>query len=438
MSEATETRKPSSILTVGFASLIGTSIEWYDFFIFASAAALVFPGLFFPKLDAFTALLGSFGIFWVGFLGRPIGGIIFGHFGDRIGRKTMLVLTLTIMGLATFLVGVAPTFSSLGYWAAILLVILRLCQGIAVGGEWGGAVLMATEHAPANRRGFFGSWPQVGVPVGLILSSLLFSWVSGRADFIAFSWRIPFLLSIILVAVGLFVRLSVQETPDFERVKRNQDVVKMPIITVLAQHWKTVLLAAGAFFVVNGSFYLYVTQIVSYGKVNLHVPASVLFNATLVGAIVSFFVLPLAGAISDRIGRRPIFLVGAVLTLVLAFPIYALIDTRSPLLIVLAVSIGQFSLSLMYGPQAALFSEMFGTNVRYSGASLGYQGASILAGGLAPTIATILLQFSGGASWPIAVYLMVMAVITLVSVYFIAETRPVAVPEITGGVATGD
>ena len=432
MSEITEPRKHSSIVQVGIASLIGTSIEWYDFFIFGSAAALVFPSLFFPKIDPFAAQLGSYGIFWVGFLGRPIGGVIFGHFGDKIGRKTMLVLTLMMMGIATFLVGLLPTFSTLGYLAPILLVLLRLCQGVAVGGEWGGAVLLATEHAPASRRGFFGSWPQAGVPVGVILSSVLFSWLTtsySKADFLNIGWRIPFLLSIILVGIGLFVRLSIQETPAFERVKQTQTVVRMPVLTVLANNWKTVLLAAGAFFVVNGSFYLYITQIVSYGTTTLKLPASIFFNATLVGAVVSLFVLPLAGSISDRIGRRPIYLAGAVLTLVLAFPIYALVDTRSPLLILLALCVGQFGLSMMYGPQAAFFSELFDANTRYSGASLGYQLASVLAGGLAPTIATALLKFSNGASWSVALYLMAMAVITLVSVYFAVETRPAVTAE---------
>lgn len=432
MSEITESRKQSSMVRVGIASLVGTSIEWYDFFIFGSAAALVFPGLFFPKIDPFAAQLGSYGIFWVGFLGRPIGGIIFGHYGDKIGRKTMLVLTLMMMGIATFLVGLLPTFNTLGYFAPILLVLLRLLQGVAVGGEWGGAVLLATEHAPASRRGFFGSWPQMGVPVGVILSSVLFSWLTSsfsQTDFLNIGWRIPFLLSIVLVAIGLFVRLSIQETPDFERIKQSGTVVRMPVLTVLSQHWKTVLLAAGAFFVVNGSFYLFITQIVSYGTTALKLPASVFFNATLVSALVSLFLLPLAGSISDRIGRRPIYLAGAVLTLLLAFPIYALVDTRSPLLILLALCLGEVGLSMMYGPQAAFFSELFGANVRYSGASLGYQLASVLAGGLAPTIATALLKLSNGGSWSVALYLVGMSIITLVSVYLAAETRPRAATE---------
>jgi len=441
MSDIAEPRRQSSIVKVAVASLIGTSIEWYDFFIYGSAAALVFPTLFFPKSDAFVGLLASYAIFWIGFLGRPIGGLIFGHYGDKLGRKTMLVLTLVIMGTATFLIGVLPTYNQVGFLAALMLLILRLCQGIAVGGEWGGAVLMATEHAPSRLRGFFGSWPQIGVPVGLILANVLFSVltttysVGGKLgpDFLSFGWRIPFLLSVILVGVGLYVRLSITETPDFERVKSSEGgVLRRPVLTVLSQNWKTILLAGGAFFVVNGSFYLYVTQIVSYGagpNSVLKLPASVFFNAILVGSVVSLIVLPLAGWISDRIGRRPIYLAGAALTFVLAFPIYMLVDTKDPLLIILALCLGQFALSMMYGPQAAMFSEMFGANVRYSGASIGYQGVTIFAGGLAPFVATFLLQFSGKQSWVLALYLMGMATITLVSIFLIAETRHVEMAE---------
>jgi MHS family shikimate/dehydroshikimate transporter-like MFS transporter len=444
MSETQVSTRNSPIVQVAAASLIGTSIEWYDFFIYGSAAALVFPTLFFPKSDVFVGLLYSYAIFWIGFLGRPIGGLIFGHYGDKIGRKTMLVLTLVIMGLATTLIGVLPTFSQVGLLGALMLLVLRLCQGIAVGGEWGGAVLMATEHAPSRLRGFFGSWPQIGVPVGLILANVIFSVLTTSmrvgeklsADFFAYGWRIPFLLSIILVGVGLFVRLRITETPDFERVKQTASIVAMPIITVITRNWRTILLAGGAFFLVNGSFYLYVTQIVSYGAGPtsvLKLAPAVFFNAILVAAVISLVTLPLAGWLSDRVGRRPVFLTGALLTFLLAFPIYMLIDTKSPLLITLALCIAQFFLSMMYGPQAAMFSEMFGANVRYSGASIGYQGVTIFAGGLAPFIATFLLKFSGEHSWILSLYLMAMAAITLVSIYLIAETRPTATAELAGG-----
>jgi MFS family permease len=435
MSEVTESRRPVSIVQVATASLIGTSIEWYDFFIFGTAAALVFPKLFFPTLSPISGQLASFLVFWVGFLGRPLGGIIFGHYGDRIGRKTMLVLTILIMGVGTFLIGVLPAYATIGVLAPILLIILRLAQGVAVGGEWGGAVLMATEHSPAHRRGFFGSWPQVGVPVGVILSSLIFNgvvaWFPGPS-FLAIGWRIPFLLSIILVGVGLFIRLRITETPDFERLKESEAIHSVPILSVLRDSWKTVLLAAGAFFVVNGSFYIFITFLVSYGTGILHVPASYILNGTLVSSVISLATLPLAGIWSDRVGRLPVYLGGAVLMALLAFPIFWLVDMKSPWTIILAACLGQFALSMMYGPQAAFFSELFGANVRYSGASLGYQAASVLAGGLAPTIATTLLIWSGNASWPIAIYVIVMSAITFVSVFLAGETRPATVAAASG------
>jgi MFS family permease len=314
-----------------------------------------------------------------------------------------------------------------GVLAPILLIILRLGQGVAVGGEWGGAVLMATEHSPAHRRGFFGSWPQIGVPVGVILSSLIFNgvvvWFPGPS-LLGIGWRIPFLLSIILVGVGLFIRLRITETPDFERLKETQTIDRIPILSVLRHNWKTVLLAGGAFFVVNGSFYIFITFLVSYSTGILHVPSSYILNATLIGSVISLVVLPLAGAWTDRVGRLPVYLGGAILMAVVAFPVFWLVDMKSPWTIILGVCLGQFALSLMYGPQAAFFSELFGANVRYSGASLGYQAASVVAGGLAPTIATTLLLWSGNASWTIAVYIIVMSVITFVSVYLAGETRP--------------
>jgi MHS family shikimate/dehydroshikimate transporter-like MFS transporter len=431
MSEVTDSPRPTSIIQVATASLIGTSIEWYDFFIFGTGAALVFPKLFFPTLSPISGQLASFLVFWVGFLGRPLGGIIFGHYGDRIGRKRMLVLTVLLMGLGTFLIGVLPGYDTIGALAPILLIVLRLCQGVAVGGEWGGAVLMATEHAPAHQRGFFGSWPQMGVPVGVILSSLIFNavvvWFPG-ASLLSIGWRIPFLLSVVLVAVGLFIRMRITETPDFEQLKAEDAIDRMPIISVLRHNWKNVLLAAGAFFANNGCFYILITFLVSYATGILHVPASYIFNATMIGSVILLVVLPLAGAWTDRVGRLPVFLGGAVMMAVVAFPLFWLVDMRSPLTIIIGICLGQIALGLMYGPQAAFFSELFGANVRYSGASLGYQAASVVAGGLAPTIATTLLLWSGNGSWTIALYIIVMCVITFVSVYLAGETRPVAVP----------
>ena len=434
MRPAVERRSPSAL--VAAATLIGTSIEWYDFYIYGYAAALIFPTVFFPKSDPFVGQLASYGIFWVGFLGRPLGGIIFGHFGDKIGRKAMLVVTLTIMGLATFLVGLLPTYNQIGFWAPILLIALRLCQGIAVGGEWGGAVIMAAEHAQARFKGLLASCPQLGVPIGLILASVIFNQITGRysgggsasAAIASIPWRAPFLYSIVLVIIGLAVRLSIVETPAFERVKAQAAIVAAPILSVLRDSWRTVLLAGGAFVVINGGFYLVTTQMVSYGAGPhsvLKLDPRIFFNANVAASMVALLVTPLGGWLSDRIGRRPVYMSGVVLILILAFPIYALVGTKDPKLIALAICLYNFPSALAYGTLAAMFSELFGANVRYSGASLGYQGAAIFAGGLSPLIATLLLGFSHGASWVLALYLMVMAAISLVSIYLIAETRQV-------------
>ncbi|HLI96608.1 MAG TPA: MFS transporter [Candidatus Baltobacteraceae bacterium] len=427
MAVAVAVEKRSPTLLVAAATLIGTSIEWYDFYIYGYAAALIFPAIFFPKSDPFIGQLASYGIFWVGFLGRPMGGIVFGHFGDKVGRKAMLVVTLSIMGLATFVVGLLPTFNQIGIWAPLLLVALRLCQGIAVGGEWGGAVVMAAEHAQARYKGLLASCPQMGVPIGLILASVIFNVVTAGHN-ANINWRAPFLFSIVLVAIGLAVRLSIAETPAFERMKAQAAVVAAPILSVVRNNWRTVLLAGGAFFVLNGAFYLIATQLVSYGAGPhsiLKLDPRIFFSANLIGSFVGLFCNPLGGWLSDRIGRRPVFIAGVATILVLAFPFYALVDTKDPHLITLAICLYQVPASVAYGTLAAMFSELFGANVRYSGASLGYQGAAIFAGGLAPLIATLLLKFSGGASWVLALYLAVMAVISLVSISLIAETRQV-------------
>jgi len=419
---AVEKRSPT--LLVAAATLIGTSIEWYDFYIYGYAAALIFPTVFFPKSDPFIGQLASYGIFWVGFLGRPLGGVIFGHFGDKVGRKAMLIVTLTIMGLATFLVGLLPSYNQIGVWAPLLLIVLRLCQGVAVGGEWGGAVVMAAEHAQARFKGLLASCPQMGVPLGLILASVVFNAVTAQAA----SWRTPFLFSLVLVAIGLAVRLSMVETPAFERVKAQAAIVAAPIISVLRNSWKTVLLAGGSFFVINGGFYLVMTQMVSYGAGPhsiLKLDPRIFFSANLAGSAVGLLANPFGGWLSDRIGRRPVYMTAVALILVVAFPIYALVDSKDPRLITLAICLYNLPSAAAYGTLAAMFSELFGANVRYSGASLGYQGAAIFAGGLAPLVATLLLKLSGGASWVLAVYLMVMATISLVSIYLIAETRQV-------------
>ena len=428
-----EKRSPS--LLVAAATLIGTSVEWYDFYIYGYAAALIFPSLFFPKSDPFVGQLASYTVFWVGFLGRPLGGVIFGHFGDKIGRKVMLVITLTIMGVATFSVGLLPTYDQVGVWAPVFLVVLRLCQGVAIGGEWGGAVLTAAEHAQPRFKGLLGSCPQMGVPIGLILASVVFSEVNARyasaagsAGLLNSAWRIPFLFSIVLVVIGLAVRLSIAETPAFERMKARAAIVAAPVLSVLRNSWKTVLLAGGSFVVINGGFYLITTQLVSYGAGPhsvLKLDPRIFFNANLAESAVGLLMTPLGGWLSDRIGRRPVYMASTALILFFAFPLYALIDSKDPRLITLAVCLWNVPGAAAYGALGAMFSELFGANVRYSGASLGYQGASIFAGGLAPLVATLLLKFSGGASWVLALYMMVMAAISLASIYLIAETRRV-------------
>jgi metabolite-proton symporter len=413
-------------MQVAFASFIGTSIEWYDFFLYGTAAALVFGRLFFPEADALTGTLLAFATFSVGFVARPVGGVVFGHYGDRIGRKTMLVLSLLIMGGATFLIGLVPTYAAIGILAPLLLVSLRFLQGFAVGGEWGGAVLMAVEHAPKEKRGFYGSFPQMGVPAGLLLSTgtvLVLSQGLSNADFVAWGWRVPFLLSALLIGVGLFIRLKVLETPAFTQVKASHSEARLPLLEVILHHPRTLVLAIGSFIVVNGIFYLLVTFSLSYGTTQLGLSRNVILNAVLISAIVLFIALPAFAALSDRLGRRPVYIAGAIGMGLLAFPFWWLFDSGQPAMILLAMVLAQICMAAMYGPQAAFFSELFGARVRYTGASLGYQLAAVLGGGLSPFIATQLLVDSGGASWPIAVYMLGLAAISVICVSLVRETH---------------
>jgi MFS transporter, MHS family, shikimate and dehydroshikimate transport protein len=433
MTDATAARRaigpgrenPSSIRVVALASLVGTAIEWYDFYLYGTAAALVFNRLYFPTFDPLTGTLASFGTYAAGFVARPIGGIIIGHYGDRIGRKSMLVLTLVIMGVATFGIGLLPTYAQIGPWAPVLLVTLRLAQGFGVGGEWGGAVLMAVEHAPPGARGFYGSWPQMGVPAGLLLSSGAFVALSGLPEdqFLSWGWRIPFLLSILLVAVGLVIRLRILETPAFRRVKETRTELKLPIVDVLRTHRKEVLLAVGARFVENGAFYIYSVFLLVYGTQKVGLDRQSLLTGILIAAVCLLAAIPFCGWLSDRLGRRPVYLFGACFSALFAYPLFVLVDTGSVPLVWLALVIALvFGHAPMYGPQAAFFSELFGSRVRYSGASLGSQLSSVLAGGLSPFVATALLPYGRGA---LAAYIVAMAIVTIVAVAMAAETREV-------------
>ncbi|MDQ3912274.1 MAG: MHS family MFS transporter [Actinomycetota bacterium] len=419
-----DTGQSSSIRPVIVSSFIGTTIEWYDFFLYGTAAALVFGKLFFPTFDPLAGTLASFATYAVGFAARPLGGIVFGHYGDKIGRKAMLVLALLIMGVATFLIGLLPSYGSVGVLAPILLVALRFIQGIGVGGEWGGAVLMAVEHSPEGRRGFYGSWPQMGVPAGLLLANLVFlvssQYIPGD-QFFAWGWRVPFLVSIVLVAVGLFIRLRLLETPAFAQVRESGTEASMPIIDVLRTYPKNVLLAMGMRLAENGTFYVLTVFVLSYVATGLGLSRDTGLYGVLIAATIGLLTTPFFGMLSDRLGRRRVYLFGALFSLVFAFPFFWLLNTGSTPLIWLAIILGvNLGHDAMYGPQAAFFSELFGTRVRYSGASLGYQLASVLAGGLSPLIATALL--AGYGYQAVAIYTAAMALITVIATFLTEET----------------
>src|SRR5262245_3863826 len=409
---------------VAFASLIGTTIEWYDFYLYGTAAALVFNRLYFPTFDPFVGTLAAFATYSFGFAARPIGGIVIGHFGDRVGRKSMLVLTLTITGLATFGIGLLPTYQQIGPWAAVLLVLLRVAQGFGVGGEWGGAVLMAVEHAPPGKRGFYGSWPQIGVPAGLVLSTAVFTIFANQPAEAFLSWgcRVPFLLSGLLVIVGLMIRMRILETPAFSRLKESSSESQQPILEVLTRYPKQVVLAMGARFAENGAFYIYSVFALVYATQQVKMTQQTILYAMLFGAACELVAIPFYGALSDRIGRRPVYLFGAIGVAVLAFPLFWLLDTGSPLMAAVAMFlVFIFAHAPMYGPQGAFLAELFGTRVRYSGASLGAQLSSVLAGGLSPFIATWLLRNYGRNL--LAMYLIFMAAVTIVAVVVASETH---------------
>jgi len=412
------------IRQVVLASFIGTTIEWYDFFLYGTAAALVFNKLFFPNVDSLTGTLSAYGTFAIGFVARPLGGAVFGHYGDKVGRKAMLVWSLLLMGVATALIGLLPTYATLGVWAAVLLTMVRFVQGIGVGGEWGGAVLMAVEHSSRGRRGFHGSWPQMGVPAGLLLSTgvfALFSTVLSEQQFLAWGWRIPFLLSTVLIGVGLFIRLRIIESPAFSKLKETGSEVRFPLRDLLREHPRNLLVGMGMRFAQNVLFYLYSVFVLSYGQTVLHQSKNTMLAGVAIASVIGLFTTPLFGALSDRVGRRPVYLAGAILSLLYCFPFFWLVGQGSVLMVWLAIVLGMnVGHDMMYGVQAAYFSELFGTHVRYSGASLVYQLTSVFSGGLAPFIATWLLARHGPSA--VAGYMSLACGLSVVAAWFAPET----------------
>jgi metabolite-proton symporter len=418
----------TTIVRVVAASMAGTTVEWYDFFLYGVAAALVFGKVFFPGSDPAAGTLLALGTFAIGFIARPIGGLVFGHFGDKIGRKQLLVLSLLLMGVSTFAIGLLPGYATIGIAAPLLLTALRLVQGFALGGEWGGAVLIVSEHGDPARRGFWASWPQAGAPAGQLLANgllALLAAIQPEAEFLAWGWRIPFLASAVLVLIGLWVRLSVEESPVFKEAQATAQAVpdeRLPIVQVLREYPREVLTAMGARFAENVAYYIFTIVVTTYATKQLGLSSSFVLGAVLIGAAVHLVTIPLWGALSDRFGRRPIYLLGAAGVGVWAFAFIALLNTRSFGAAVLAVVGGLLFHGAMYGPQAAFLSELFGTRVRYSGVSIGYQLASILAGGLAPIIAVALVNATG-SGYAISVYVLVAAVLTIGAVATYAETR---------------
>jgi MFS transporter, MHS family, shikimate and dehydroshikimate transport protein len=415
-----------AVIEAVIASTVGTTIEWYDFFLYGFMTALVFPRLFFPTLDPFLGQILSFLTFTAGFVARPLGGIIFGYLGDRIGRKSTLVATLLLMGLSTVAIGLLPTADTIGVAAPLLLTSLRFLQGLGVGGEWGGAVLLALEYGHRGKRGFYASWPQAGVPLGLLTSAgvvaVFKSWLSPD-DFLAWGWRVPFLLSGLLIVVGLLIRVRILETPLFRQLQQTQQVARAPIAETLRRHWREVLLAAGSRISENSCFYLFSIYVVVYDKDVLHVEPGLILWAVNLAAAVEVFTIPLWGMLSDRWSRKGVYRLGSLVLIGFAGPYYWLLGSLEPAAIVAAVVLSlALGHAMLYSVQASLIPELFGTRLRYTGASLGYQLAAPIAGGSAPLIAAWLVHTFPGQPWLLAAYIVSICTLSLLCVHFLAET----------------
>jgi MFS transporter, MHS family, shikimate and dehydroshikimate transport protein len=426
-------------IVAGIASMMGTTIEWYDFFLYGTAAALIFNKIFFPSFDPISGTLAAFATYSVGFFARPLGGIVFGHFGDRVGRKSMLLITLLMMGVPTILIGLIPSYDLIGYWAAVLLVLMRILQGLAVGGEWGGAVLMAVEHAPEGKKGLFGSLPQAGVASGLILSSMAMTAVArlSEKEMLAWGWRIPFIASFALLAVGWFVRMNVAESPDFERVEKRGEKVKMPVAVVCRDHMREVLVVVGARLAEVTWFYTIASFSLAYATTSLHVPKTVMLSATIWGAAVVFFTIPLFGVIGDRVGQKWVFILGAIGILACGPIFFDLLASRDPFWINVAMVIALgLVYGLLYGPEGHLFSSQFPAEIRYTGISFAVQVSGAVGGGLAPIVATYLLGYADGDPKYVAMYVGFLGVIGTVAAWLMrGESRIDAIDELSSEAA---
>lgn len=432
MQESTSLNKESSMRKVALTSLAGTSIEWYDFFLYGAAAALVFPTAFFGEIPESTALILSLLTFAAGFIARPIGGIIFGHYGDKVGRKKTLVAALMLMGIASTLIGLLPTYAMIGVTAPILLTTLRFAQGLAIGGQWGGAMLLVTESAPSNKRGYYGAFAQAGAPIGVILANLAFIATSALLPdeaFMSWGWRIPFLASAILIGISMYIQLTMEDTKAFRELQNhqksigsneNREIKKSPVLEALIKYPKRIALAAGAFLSIQVTFYILVAFLLAYGVTSADMSRDDMLSAVLIGSAIMVPVQFMFSSYSDRNGRKGIFMTGAILTAIWAFAIFPLVDTGNFWLIVLAVTFGLSFLAMMYGPQAAFFTELFSTEVRYSGATLGYQLGAIAGGAFAPTIAAKLWT-DFDIFW-VSVYIAIASILTLLSVMSLTET----------------